>query len=96
MAEEDVVTARRRRIKAQFASGSIQDDGNIYASKTALSIIEEEWRDRQVFLESKGYLLRPRLRPGWIPSWTGTGRTPQDFEDAIHLPVFKEFSPCIP
>lgn len=30
---------------------------------------EIEWRDRQVWLESCGYMLRPRFRPGWIPSW---------------------------
>lgn len=50
---------------------------------------EERWRDRQQFLESVGYLLRPRYRPGWIPSWRG--KTPQVrpayTEDGIFLPV---------
>ncbi|KAH9973838.1 kinase-like domain-containing protein [Lactifluus volemus] len=30
-----------------------------------LSSHEVKWRDRQPFLESKGYMLRPRFRPGW-------------------------------
>ena len=31
---------------------------------------EKRWRDKHSFLVSKGYTLRPRLRPGWVPSWT--------------------------
>lgn len=27
------------------------------------------WRDRFSFFEARGYRLRPRFRPGWIPSW---------------------------
>ncbi|KAJ7466648.1 kinase-like domain-containing protein [Mycena galericulata] len=27
------------------------------------------WRDHQPWLEECGYSLRPRFRPGWIPSW---------------------------
>lgn len=27
------------------------------------------WRDHQVWLEEKGYMLRPRYRPDWVPSW---------------------------
>ncbi|KIJ43470.1 hypothetical protein M422DRAFT_120812, partial [Sphaerobolus stellatus SS14] len=33
---------------------------------------EEFWRDRQQFLQQRGYLLRPRFRPDWKPSWKGT------------------------
>ncbi|KAH8107742.1 kinase-like domain-containing protein [Cristinia sonorae] len=29
------------------------------------------WRDHQPWLKESGYLLRPRYRPGWIPSWKG-------------------------
>ncbi len=35
-----------------------------------LSSFEVYWRDRYDFLESRGYLLRSRYMPGWIPSWT--------------------------
>ena len=30
------------------------------------------WRDHQPWLQENGYMLRPRLRPGWVPSWKGT------------------------
>ncbi|KAI0676773.1 kinase-like domain-containing protein [Trametes maxima] len=52
-----------------------------------LSNQERYWQEHQEFLESRGYLLRPRYKPGWVPSWTGNPtfnvlRT----EDAIRLP----------
>ncbi|KAI5118855.1 hypothetical protein M0805_008131 [Coniferiporia weirii] len=46
--------------------------------------LEIWWRDRSVFLESKGYQLRPRFRHGWKPSWHGTGRNPLDCEDSYN------------
>ena len=52
-----------------------------------LSSYEIMWRDRQPFLESKGYMLRPRLRPGWTPSWLATGEDYEFCEDACRLPV---------
>ncbi|VDB85818.1 unnamed protein product [Peniophora sp. CBMAI 1063] len=48
---------------------------------------EIRWRDRQIFLQSKGYLLRPRLRPGWTPSWLSNGKHPMKCEDGIALPA---------
>ena len=48
---------------------------------------EITWRDRQPFLESKGYMLRPRLRPGWTPSWLRTGTYFLRAEDSAPLPV---------
>lgn len=27
------------------------------------------WRDRCSLFEKHGYRLRPRFRPGWVPSW---------------------------
>lgn len=27
------------------------------------------WRDHQKWLESCGYMLRPRYKPDWVPSW---------------------------
>ncbi|KAI9507602.1 kinase-like domain-containing protein [Russula earlei] len=47
---------------------------------------EVRWRDRQLFLESKGYMLRPRLRPGWTPSWLSTGQEYYTCEDSSRLP----------
>lgn len=51
---------------------------------------EKAWVRRQPFLESSGYMLRPRYRPGWVPSWTLPGNEefdPEDFEDYESLPV---------
>ncbi|KAI0287515.1 kinase-like domain-containing protein [Russula brevipes] len=53
----------------------------------ALSSHEITWRDRQPFLESKGYMLRPRLRPGWTPSWMRTGTYWRRAEDSAPLPL---------
>ena len=52
-----------------------------------LSVIEVKWRDRQPFLESMGYMLRPRLRPGWTPSWISAGKHYEFCEDSARLPV---------
>ena len=52
-----------------------------------LSVTEVKWRDRQPFLESMGYMLRPRLRPGWTPSWISAGKHYEFFEDSVRLPV---------
>ncbi|KAH9026729.1 hypothetical protein EDB85DRAFT_160581 [Lactarius pseudohatsudake] len=55
--------------------------------KSLLSSHEVKWRDRQPFLESKGYMLRPRLRPGWTPSWISAGKHYEFSEDSTRLPV---------
>ncbi|KAI0040981.1 hypothetical protein FA95DRAFT_1502042 [Auriscalpium vulgare] len=48
---------------------------------------EVRWRDRAYFLEGQGYLLRPRLRPGWQPSWVGTKKHFFEVEDGISTPL---------
>ena len=35
---------------------------------------ETWWVERQEALERAGYMLRPRYRPGWKPSWEGTNK----------------------
>jgi len=79
MDPDDAASARRELFKEEFGRPVSMKLEEKFASKAALSIIEEEWRDRQVFLESKGYILRPRLRPSWIPSWTAIGGKPWKF-----------------
>ncbi|KZT71756.1 hypothetical protein DAEQUDRAFT_687108 [Daedalea quercina L-15889] len=39
------------------------------------------WRDRQPWLQDHGYMLRPRYRPDWKPSWLGTKKDHMDCED---------------
>ena len=48
---------------------------------------ELSWQQRQPFLKSKGYILRPRYQPGWKPSWTDTNLDPTYCEDSILLVV---------
>ncbi|KZV68700.1 hypothetical protein PENSPDRAFT_753942 [Peniophora sp. CONT] len=45
--------------------------------------VEVAWRDRQLFLESRGYMLRPRLRPDWVPSWRTMNGSIIDAEDIL-------------
>ena len=48
---------------------------------------EAWWVERQELLEQAGYMLRPRFRPGWKPSWAGTRKYHGRFEDGKHLRV---------
>lgn len=40
---------------------------------------ELRWLARYKFLKEHGYLLRPRYRPGWTPSWETTPGTREIF-----------------
>ncbi|KAH9920134.1 uncharacterized protein B0H18DRAFT_1025266 [Fomitopsis serialis] len=46
-----------------------------------LATHEQFWRDRQPWLQERGYMLRPRYRPDWKPSWLGTDKFYRDCED---------------
>lgn len=50
---------------------------------------EEEvwWRDHQVWLQERGYLLRPRYRPDWVPSWKKSDVRMYSCEDGQSLGV---------
>lgn len=48
---------------------------------------EKWWRDRSDLFEQHGYMLRPRFRPGWKPSWLGTNLHPLSCEDSYNLGV---------
>ena len=49
---------------------------------------EKSWVARQEFLQERGYMLRPRFRPGWVPSWTIDKSVDMECaEDGIALPV---------
>ncbi|KAI0724147.1 hypothetical protein C8Q72DRAFT_961689 [Fomitopsis betulina] len=53
-----------------------------------LAEYERSWTRRQPWLQSRGYMLRPRYRPGWIPSWRTTGARRRDCEDSIFIGVY--------
>lgn len=63
------------------------DLAEIDAVMGTLSDFEVAWRDRQLFLQSRGYMLRPRLRPGWQPSWISPRKDFDQCEDSIISPV---------
>jgi len=48
---------------------------------------EKWWVERQQALERAGYMLRPRFRPGWQPSWAGTKKFFRNFEDGLSIRV---------
>lgn len=52
------------------------------------------WRDLQPWLELHGYQLRPRYRPGWVPSWKTTGQNRMACEDNMASMV-GYFSRCL-
>ena len=55
---------------------------------------ERWWVERQEALERAGYMLRPRFRPGWQPSWAGTDKPYYDFEDGQAMEVsLNNFAP---
>ncbi|KAJ3527136.1 hypothetical protein NM688_g8170 [Phlebia brevispora] len=58
-------------------------EGNPTEQYATLYEHEIWWRDRQQWLEERGYMLRPRYRPNWKPSWEGKDVSPYRFEDAI-------------
>jgi hypothetical protein len=43
---------------------------------------ETWWMEQYDFLESRGYRLRPRYRPGWTPSWRTNGKPKYLCEDS--------------
>jgi hypothetical protein len=60
------------------------------------------WRDHYNFLSEKGYKLRNRYSPDWVPSWTNTNKVPINCEDGVRPRVGAPYfyigvshSPCI-
>ena len=63
--------------------------------KYDLTKSEKWWRDRIQILDDHGYELRPRLKPGWSPSWKGTDMDPEWCEDSLNSFVSKLDPPRI-
>ncbi|KAH9937741.1 kinase-like domain-containing protein [Amylocystis lapponica] len=58
------------------------------AADGMLSDNELFWRAHQPWLQGKGYMLRPRYKPDWKPSWV-QGEIPQhEAEDALGMRYF--------
>ncbi|KAG8727256.1 hypothetical protein FRC11_013603, partial [Ceratobasidium sp. 423] len=60
------------------------DDVNISSLLDQRSEAEERWVSFQPYLLSKGYQLRPRYQPDWVPSWKRTGGRASRAEDSLN------------
>ncbi|KAL6303405.1 hypothetical protein BKA93DRAFT_341682 [Sparassis latifolia] len=83
-----------KRSVSEFPSWTLctPEEARLHAKATAeglYALLPNEifWRDRQPYLEENGYLLRPRYRPEWSPSWLKMNVTPAFCEDSISLVV---------
>ena len=73
-----------------------QIEARLAESHAKLNGIETRWRDTQSLLEQQGYMLRPRYRPGWIPSWQqNPSLKPDRCEDYVSLPVRSLGNPVV-
>ncbi|CUA74948.1 hypothetical protein RSOLAG22IIIB_01582 [Rhizoctonia solani] len=66
----------------QQSLGDVPED--IGDDRTRLTPAEQAWSSHQYYLESNGFILRPRLRQGWTPSWQ-EGDNPSKYEDSIRI-----------
>ena len=59
--------------KEEGVNPSAQNDNRTLGSPwdvfTTFLPQEEWWRQRSELFERRGYRMRPRFRPGWVPSW---------------------------
>ena len=74
-------------IEATLQHGHVPTIDEVSIVFSGLSNAETKWRDRSEMLDKEGYILRPRLRPGWTPSWLESGKPPMACEDGERLPV---------
>lgn len=74
-------------IEATLRRGHVPTVDEISIVLSRLSNTERKWKNRAEMLEQEGYTLRPRLRPGWTPSWLESGQHPMGCEDGERLPV---------
>ncbi|KAI0076139.1 hypothetical protein K474DRAFT_1299249 [Panus rudis PR-1116 ss-1] len=54
-----------------------------YGTSSLLSNVETFWRTLYLDLLGHGYMLRPRYKPDWHPSWWQSGKDPKYCEDGL-------------
>lgn len=52
-----------------MTSGADTSEKALHRTLSGVSPEERWWVEHRPWLESSGYLLRPRFQPGWEPSW---------------------------
>lgn len=77
------------RMANELASEELPTTAAVRISRE-FALVEYYWRDRQQWLEQCGYMLRPRYKPDWVPSWQGTKKHSYDCEDGLILQVCLE------
>jgi hypothetical protein len=87
---EEAAALERRRAQKEIAAFGEEREGR----PGALSADEIWWRRQYEWLKVRGYLLRPRYAPDWIPSWEGSKRHALDCEDGRVLHVRQRSSDC--
>ena len=56
---------------------------------------EAWWSDRFDWLKDRGYLLRARYSPTWVPSWKNSTKVWFEHEDSRNLDVYPVFDDMI-
>lgn len=73
---------RRQLVKSYLLALYPETEGDDNAmDEYRLKSYEFFWRDHYLWLEEKGYRLRPRYHPDWVASWKDTGESWVDCED---------------
>lgn len=82
------IMAKEHR-EVEYSSELLDEENPIPGSGSAvLSSSELWWIERYEMLKDQGYTLRPRFRPGWVPTWKVRNIRPLRCEDSIRNPVF--------
>lgn len=60
----------------------VMSTASLFACREELIPFEYFWRDHQEWLAAAGYMLRPRYKPNWIPSWLKPQKPPIEWINA--------------
>lgn len=87
--------ARRKRLVSELPAEEAALLHRDFAALFDLYPNEIRWAEYYEYLLGKGYQLRPRFRPGWVPSWKDKNLDPHECEDSWsrlvgYLNEFKE------
>ena len=85
-------TAREGGMDAQLSQRELEVWGTTdHIRPEELDPREVWWRNRYQQLNIRGYRLRPRYSPEWVPSWTTSNKDWEDCEDGKRLEVWMLF-----
>jgi len=97
-AQDDSASRRRRpAVNDELSKWFAEDNsGDLSAPLRVLTSIEERWKNRHVFLESKGYSYVQGLGLDGLHLGRRMVALALRCEDAIHLPVSVDGTPRVP